>query len=453
MSACRYTSEERTVKMPDTLVARFAAPISYTAVRTAYNAVRAIAGVFVLLGALAIFILAGPGAGLVLGAGVVMTGDALWRLSHGESALYPLVLDITITAAGLFINGVEPAVAVAGILYTLTSALLLLPAPQALGAISYAAMWSIPIVLFDSMLNTISVVFAWLVTTILTIYVAQLLISAGVALYRAKKAHFEALASERRASEIKNEFVSMVSHELRTPLTSIKGFADTLTESWDVLEAAEIDEFLAIIREETTHLTNLVEDILVIPRLEAGQLRMDPAEFDIGDEALKIAETIFRGSEKEFVITVPRGVTVFADIVRVKQVLRNLLENARKYGGDQVLIEGSASGDRYKVVISDNGPGVPLDHRAKIFEHFEQGSKGSGRAEQGVGLGLPIARKLLRAMNGDLWFEPRFPTGSRFCFTVELVGIATPEIAETPSGLQGSPVAMFQQNRSERVTG
>ncbi|MCH8888321.1 MAG: KTSC domain-containing protein [SAR324 cluster bacterium] len=83
-------------------------------------------------------------------------------------------------------------------------------------------------------------------------------------------------------SEIKNEFVSMVSHELRTPLTSIQGFTDTLTESWDVLEAAEINEFLAIIREETTHLTDLVEDILVIPRLEAGQLRMDPAEFDIG---------------------------------------------------------------------------------------------------------------------------------------------------------------------------
>ncbi|HDL42174.1 MAG TPA: HAMP domain-containing histidine kinase [Actinobacteria bacterium] len=439
--------------MSDSMVAQLTAPISYTAVRTAYNAVRAVAGGVVMLASIAIFILGGPGAWLALGAGVVMTIDGLARLNRGESAIYPLVLDVTITGAGLFFNGVNAAVVVAGILYTITTALLLLPPPRALAVIGYAALWGVPLVTLDSMFGTASDVFAWLVTGTLMVYVALLLISAGVALHRARAAHYEALESERRSSEIKNEFVSMVSHELRTPLTSIQGFTETLTDSWELLDPGEINEFLTIMHEETTHLTNLVEDILVIPRLDAGHLRLNPEEFDIREETFSTAETIFRESHKEYVVSIPGGVNVFADKVRVNQVLRNLLENARKYGGDQVLIEGSVSGERYKVVISDNGPGVPLDQRTQIFEHFEQGSKGDGRSETGVGLGLPIARKLLRAMNGDLWFEPRFPTGSRFCFTMTLKDITVPETTEAVPQQQGSPVSMFHQKQSERVVG
>ena len=75
--------------------------------------------------------------------------------------------------------------------------------------------------------------------------------------------------------------------------------------------------------------------------------------------------------------------------------------------------------ESYKVVIADNGPGIPVEDRDRIFEHFEQAVKGDSRSE-GVGLGLPIARKLARAMGGDLWFEPRFPTGAQFLFTVEM---------------------------------
>jgi signal transduction histidine kinase len=98
--------------------------------------------------------------------------------------------------------------------------------------------------------------------------------------------------------------------------------------------------------------------------------------------------------------------------------MRNLLENARKYGGTQVLVEGFPSGDHFVVVVSDNGPGIPEDATGMIFEHFEQLSKGDARSSSGVGLGLPIARRLARAMGGDVWFERRFPTGSRFCFSI-----------------------------------
>ena len=236
---------------------------------------------------------------------------------------------------------------------------------------------------------------------------------------RSQDRQAEALAQERRAVQLKNEFVSMVSHELRTPLTGIAGFTDTLAESWANLSPDEVDEFLEIMRHENDHLSNLVEDILVIPRLEAGQLRLSPEELDLASEAHSVASKILE--EGTFSVSIPANVLVRTDRTRLRQVLRNLLENAKKYGGDDVLIDGELyAPGLYRVGISDNGSGIGEGDRDRIFKHFEQLSTGDARLQQGVGLGLPIARKLSRAMGGDLWYEDRFPVGSRFCFSVTL---------------------------------
>ena len=184
-------------------------------------------------------------------------------------------------------------------------------------------------------------------------------------------------------------------------------------------------------RREETHLSNLVEDILVIPRLEAGVLPLDAEPIDLKDVAFETARLIFRESPTEHSVSIPGGVRVMADPTRLRQILRNLLENARKYGGDQVLIEGEPKDGMYEVSVSDNGPGVPDAHREAIFEQFQQVTRGDARLEQGVGLGLPIALRLARAMGGDLWYESRFPTGARFCFTLDLA----PEEQETSTGL------------------
>ncbi len=226
----------------------------------------------------------------------------------------------------------------------------------------------------------------------------------------------------------------MVSHELRTPLTSIAGFTDALKESWASLSDREIEEFLVIMKRETGHLRELVEDILVIPRLETGHLRMTVADLDLRKECFDIAEMVFQDSQTEIDIAIPATATVHADPARLRQVLRNLLENALKYGGDQILVDGESDGNYFRMVVTDNGPGVPESDQERIFDHFEQLTKGDSRISQGVGLGLPIARKLVRAMGGDLWYEARFPTGSRFCFTLPLAN-ATPEIVQ--SGQQG----------------
>lgn len=229
----------------------------------------------------------------------------------------------------------------------------------------------------------------------------------------------------RRLSEeahtIKNDFVALVSHELRTPLTSIAGFSDTLLEAWRDLPPEEVEEFLSIINRQAIYLGDLVEDVLVIPRLEANRLRLDSDLFDLGDLIEDVAQMVFpNGGRKSSLVSLPDGVRVFADRRRVQQVLRNVMENARKYGGDQILVEGFVLGDQYLVIVSDNGPGVPDEETQKVFEDFEQLSKGDARDSSGMGLGLPIARRLARAMGGDVWYERRFPTGARFCYSLPL---------------------------------
>ncbi|HET9258871.1 MAG TPA: HAMP domain-containing sensor histidine kinase [Acidimicrobiia bacterium] len=229
----------------------------------------------------------------------------------------------------------------------------------------------------------------------------------------------------RRLSEeahtIKNDFVALVSHELRTPLTSIAGFSDTLLTSWEHLPETEVNEFLSIINRQAIYLGDLVEDVLVIPRLEANRLSLDPDLFDLGVLIEDVAQMVFpNGGRKSSLVSLPDGVRVFADRRRVQQVLRNVMENARKYGGDQILVEGFVLGDQYLIVVSDNGPGVPDEETQKVFENFEQLSKGDARDSSGMGLGLPIARRLARAMGGDVWYERRFPTGARFCFSLPL---------------------------------
>lgn len=252
----------------------------------------------------------------------------------------------------------------------------------------------------------------------------------GGAVILARRRERLAVAAAERAADMKNDFVSMVSHELRTPLTSISGFGSLLADGWRDLDPAEVDEFLSILVTQAEHLEALVEDVLVIPRLEAGRLRLDPETFDISVLAHDLSALTFRDSEKESQSSIPGGAMVYADRRRVGQVLRNLLDNASKYGGDQVLIEGAHVGSSFMVVVSDNGRGVAEDQRELIFRHFEQVSTGDARSNQGIGLGLPIARNLAQAMGGNVWYEPRFPVGSRFCFTL-LTGSETGD--ERPS--------------------
>jgi signal transduction histidine kinase len=270
----------------------------------------------------------------------------------------------------------------------------------------------------------------WIHLAVLFTAGAMLLLDGADHIRAAHRQQEEALAAERRASDLKGQFVSMVSHELRTPLTTIAGFADTLQDAWRTLDPFEVDEFLGIIRSEADHLGNLVDDVLAIPRLEAGRLLVDITDFTLRPLAFRIAELVFpAGGEREASVQVPGSTVVRADPNRVEQVLRNLLDNARKYGGDRVGIEATRNGETWTVTVADNGRGVPVEHRDRIFEQFEQISGGDNRTGSGVGLGLSVTRRLVEAMGGKVWYEPGFPVGARFCFT-----LPSGEAPPAPSG-------------------
>ena len=426
---------------------RFDAPIPYRDVRRGFNTTRAVGGLAVATGA-AVALFAGfSAAPWVLATSLAVVVDGLYRRAHGEDPFPLLVVDATAIGVALLARGPTPSIGAAAFAYLVTAGLLLLPLRRVLIVIVYAVAWSAAITVFGPIAgdnlgaSSTMVAVEVLGALVFVAVIAQLLFSAGQSLHAAVERHRAALESERRAGQLKDEFVSMVSHELRTPLTSIAGFTATLRESWPNLSSDEIDEFLVIMRREAGHLSNLVEDILVIPRLEAGHLRLDASDLDLREQAFATGQVVFQDTDREFAVDVPGGVLVHADQVRLEQVLRNLLENARKYGGDQVLVEGESQGDLYRVVVSDNGPGVPEHDRERIFEHFEQVTKGDARSDQGVGLGLPIARTLVRAMGGDLWYEERFPTGSQFCFTVRLARATAPTEVSSTDDVESSSAA------------
>ncbi len=420
-----------------TELANLQAPVAYTEVRARVNTVRALFG-FVLVVMATTGTLQGMSpAPRILMFAIYLAADGLWRRNHGTSAVPMLLTDTIVFASIALMKGEVSLSLAATFLYILTGSLLLLSIPRAVAVVVAALVIGIPVVLLapigdPAISETRTNIFDIVTVVLMSLLVGALLYGAVQALHASTLRHRKALAAERRAVELKDEFVSMVSHEFRTPLTSIAGFSETLRSNWPDLEPEEIAEFLIIMREEAHHLSDLVEDILVIPRIEAGRLRLRPQEFDLAAEIAATSRLVFTDAGTELNTYIPGGVIVNADRGRTGQILRNLFDNARKYGGDAVQIEGEAGTDIYTITVSDNGPGIPEADWERIFEHFEQVGKGDGRQSEGVGLGLPIARQLARAMSGDVWYAPRFPTGASFLFSMQLSRII-PDTAEFSS--------------------
>ncbi len=401
------------------------APIEFGTVRSSFHGVRALTAAVVGVVAVLFAVIGSATYAIPYAVGsLIVFTDALYRRTRGDSAAPSLFIDITAIAAAMVIGGASPSVQVAALAYGIAGISLLLPARQTGILMIYALAWAAVIMAMNGS-GLISAVdrgaFDGFLTIVLLIDVAALMSGATRNLLRAQDRQRKLLEQERRSVEVKNEFVSMVSHELRTPITGISGFAETLREHWRDLPPSEVDEFLTILRAESDHLANLVEDILVIPRLDAGQLRFHLEQVGVSEIAESVSEMVLDDSTTAEV-DLPVYVKVWSDPIRLRQILRNLVENARKYGGNELYIYGEERREgTYTVIVADNGTGIPETDQERIFEHFEQLSKGDARLEQGVGLGLPIARKLARAMGGDLWYEDRFPVGAAFCFDLDMV--------------------------------
>ncbi|NQV07087.1 HAMP domain-containing histidine kinase [bacterium] len=425
------------------------APVEYASIRVPLQSVR-------LLAAVTLIVLAATSSPLDVRSLIRMFAfgllglDALSHLAFKRPVSHVLTADAILltTAIGMTAGSVAPAVLLVAY-FVVASALLLPPRlaglvllPVVLGIGARAVFHPFEIGTSAQESDLYDVAAAMVAITFLAL-------AASGRLRAAAKRQAAALETERRASEMKNEFVSMVSHELRTPLTNISGFALAAQESWRSIEPDEVDEFLGIICSEADHLKNLVDDILTIPRLDAGRLRVDTVDFHLRPAAFRIADIIFpQGGEHSASVSVPGSAVVLADPNRVEQVLRNLLENARKYGGNEIQIEAIRHPDELVVTVADTGPGVPEADRERIFDRFEQMSSDLEPTGTGLGLGLTISRRLIEAMGGRIWYEPGFPVGARFCFTLPVgdpvAAIATApspgtEVAQPPAAAEAAP--------------
>jgi len=235
---------------------------------------------------------------------------------------------------------------------------------------------------------------------------------------------------EREADAMKAQLLSTVSHELRTPLASIKGFATTLLRQdvkWD--EATQRD-FLRIIEEESDRLTEIIDNLLEMSQIEAGALRVKPEPMQLRALIREIVDNARMRTEAHYFITdlpanLPR---VFADARRVRQVLRNLLDNAIKYTKAGAITVTCEVEDAHVLVsIADQGDGIPPALLDKIFERFYQVDGASTRRVGGSGLGLAISRGIIEAHRGKIWAENGHPRGSVFRFTLPLAPVEPTE--------------------------
>ena len=208
------------------------------------------------------------------------------------------------------------------------------------------------------------------------------------------KARQEAMADLVRA---KDEFIARVSHELRTPLTAVVGLTSEMT-SMEGLSEEERSELLRLVAGQATEMSYIVEDLLIAARAETGTVAIDRTRVDLGTQLHNTIEGLGI-SVAEIPETVP---DVIADPNRVRQVLRNLLTNAQRYGGSDRRVLAGEILDKVWLEIRDNGEGVRQDQARMIFEPYATAHSG---VEGSVGLGLSVARQLAELMGGSLTYH------------------------------------------------
>ena len=214
----------------------------------------------------------------------------------------------------------------------------------------------------------------------------------------------------------KDQFVASISHELRTPLTAVVGFATELQENLDIFEHSDLQEFIGMIAGESTALSHIIEDLLVAARADIGTLAISPGRVDVAEAIAELTKAGPTSHEPSPVAVAGTREFVWADPVRFRQVIRNLITNARRYGGDYIAVDVERHAGVVTITVVDDGPGVPDNREQAIFEAYERGHAQSTQPGS-VGLGLAVSRELARMMGGDLTFERR-DSMTRFAFTV-----------------------------------
>jgi two-component system phosphate regulon sensor histidine kinase PhoR len=227
----------------------------------------------------------------------------------------------------------------------------------------------------------------------------------------------------RRADQIRRDFVANVSHELRTPLTAIKGYTEALMDEVPAEDAAQ--NFLEIIHRHATRMERLVNDLLRLARLDAGQEVPDFAECDVRalvDSVIRDFEPAAAAKQQQLRQHVsPPACSLVADPAKLHDILRNLVENAVNYTpvGGTVEIAADIVDGKYRLQVKDTGPGIPQEDVARVFERFYRVDKSRTRPG-GTGLGLSIVKNLVHVLGGEVSVANRPRGGAEFTVTLPI---------------------------------
>ena len=228
------------------------------------------------------------------------------------------------------------------------------------------------------------------------------------------------VTAERDLARTKDELVSVVSHELRTPLASVVGFAELLRTR--ELTEAQRHQFLTVILEEGRRLTALINDFLDLQRMESGRQEITLRPLDLPELLDQSVSAAGPDDAHPIVLDLPDDLPmVRADSDRVRQVVANLLSNARKYspGGGRVEVSAHEADGQVIISVQDHGLGLPPDAVPHLFEKFFRVDNSDRRSITGTGLGLAISRKIIDAHGGRIWAESEgLGHGSRFSFSL-----------------------------------
>ncbi|HEY8055886.1 MAG TPA: ATP-binding protein [Terriglobales bacterium] len=228
---------------------------------------------------------------------------------------------------------------------------------------------------------------------------------------------------QERGFRFKNDVLASVSHELRTPLSAILGFSDLLSQGAAGPLSQDQRDFARHIHASGEHLLALINDILDLSRIEAGQLRLRAGRVEL-EESVNEAVEIFAAQAQDKGVALrsacPGGVAVWADPLRLRQILCNLLGNAVKFtaAGGAIEVSAAVEGEAVRVTVRDTGTGIAPEHQETIFDRFRQVENTTRQAGEGTGLGLAITRHLVLRQGGRIWVESRLGAGSAFHFTL-----------------------------------
>ena len=222
-------------------------------------------------------------------------------------------------------------------------------------------------------------------------------------------------------NQAKDEFLSGMSHEIRTPLNSIMGFADVLKHEYGGRLTEQQEKYVNYILSGSEHLSALVDDFLDLTNIEEDRILLSPTRFEVKQLLEDCVVSLNNTHPNQITFTLDDSIKpITADKTRFKQVVLNLLSNAQKFTpkDGKIVLNVDQGDDTTKIIVEDNGPGIPVEHRKNIFSKFFQTDTSLTRKTKGSGLGLFISKKLSELLDGQLILDSSYDGGARFVFTL-----------------------------------